>query len=460
MSRDWSRRNSQYAPVQLRLADAAGPGARRRADPRSPPGTAPLRRLASDADPGARRARRPRHGPLAPRLAIGDSSGVRVRLATSGLLVNLALGTACGGDLPISERIASTRVLALRSDVISPLFPETDPDLGPRCEALPFEQVRLTPWVVTPEGPLDLTDRDNFDPVWIACPLAPGRGLFGCIKEAFPLALADIPTCPPPALMGLGGGGLDALSETGGPCILPDDGTPDGVQEFTVPLAGNLLLGGDLEVTMISRSPGSPTTAECAEPFLADESDLPNDCLYAVQRIAVGPTERLLTLAGMFGVQLPPELGEVPDPEDIPDGDRNPRIQDFQVFLIHPDADDEDLGPQPRGAVIQASPGDTLKVVTNAPEGDLQQYLVPINGGAGGSETRDEAYDGSWFRTWGSLLANGSDDPMSMDDWTMERGAQDETETAPNGRATLYYVLRDGRLGVDWWWISVELPPE
>jgi hypothetical protein len=36
---------------------------------------------------------------------------------------------------------------------------------------------------------------------------------------------------------------------------------------------------------------------------------------------------------------------------------------------------------------------------------------------------------------------------------------QDETRRPPDGRATLYYVLRDGRLGVDWWWISVEVPP-
>ncbi len=383
-----------------------------------------------------------------------------MRAATrTAILTCLAFGTACGGDLPIAERIATTRVLAVRSDVIaSPLMPD-DPALAPRCEALPFETVCLTPWIVTPEGPLDLANTADFDPVWIACNLAPGRGLFGCIKEAFPLKLDDLPTCPEPSLGDLMGG-LDSLSTTGGPCILPRR-TSDAcaTQEFTVPLAGNLLIGGDVEVTMISRSPGSPTTAECAAPFLNDESELPDDCLYSVQRVSIGPIERLLALASMFGVELPPELGEPPDPEDIPDGDRNPRIQDFQVLLIHPDAEDEDLGPQPRGAVIQAAPGDTLKIITNAAEGDLQDYLVPINGGADGSETRTESYDGSWFRTWGTLLANGSDDPMSTDDWTMKRGSQDETETAPDDRATLYYVLRDGRLGVDWWWISVQVTP-
>jgi hypothetical protein len=47
---------------------------------------------------------------------------------------------------------------------------------------------------------------------------------------------------------------------------------------------------------------------------------------------------------------------------------------------------------------------------------------------------------------------------MSRNEWTLEIGQQDEDEAPPDGRATLFYVLRDGRNGVDWWWISVEVP--
>lgn len=368
----------------------------------------------------------------------------------------LALGTgliACGSELPSSERIISTRVLAIRSEVLTPLYPDPGPDLGVRCEALPFEGVRLTPWIVTPDGPLDLTGPD-FDPLYIACNLGPGQGLFGCLKGALPTTLADIPACPVPSLMDLGG----PLPESPSPCILPADASDDGAQDFIVPFASTLLIGGDLEVTMISRSPGSPATEMCAERLLTDDPDLPNDCLYAVTRVPVGPIERLLALAADFGVALPPELGPVPDPDKIPDGDRNPRILDFSVTRIR-DGEGEDLGPQPRGAVIQVELGDTLKIATNAPPTDLQEYLVPINGGAGGTTTQSEEYDGSWFRTWGTLLANGSDDALSNNEWRMEIGSQDELDAPPDGRATLFYVLRDGRVGIDWWWVSVELPP-
>lgn len=370
-------------------------------------------------------------------------------------VVNLAFGTgllaACGAELPIRERIIDTRVLAIRNEVIaSPIDPDPDLTLATRCEALPFEDVRLTPWIATPTGPLDLSGPD-FDPLWIACNLGPGQGLFGCLKAAVPTTLADIPECPPPSFMG-----LDFSADPPSPCIIPADDSDDGAQDFTVPFSSALLIGGDLEVTMISRSPGSPSTEECAAALLANDTDLPNECLYAVQRVPIGPIERLLLLAQQFGVTLPPELGEPPDPADIPDSDRNPRILDFAVTLVR-DGEGTDLGPQARGAVIQAQIGDTLKITTNAPEDDLQDFLIPINGGADGTEMRSEEFDGSWYRTWGTMLANGSDDAKSQNEWTMRIGPQDELEAPPDGRATLFYVLRDGRVGIDWWWISVEV---
>lgn len=376
------------------------------------------------------------------------------RAPGSALALALAFGAGCGGDLPIAERIASTRVLAVRSEVVAPLMPD-DPALGTRAEALPFEGVRLTPWIVTPTGPLDLTGPD-YDPVWISCNIGPGQGLFACLKAALPLELADIPTCPVPSFADLMA--MD-LPEPPSPCIVPADASDDGAQDLTVPLASALLIGGDLEITLISKSPGSPTTSECAKPLLDGDSELPNDCLYVVQRVSVGPIERLLALAADFGVMLPPELGEPPPPDEIPDADRNPRILDFTVTRITAAGEPIELGPLERGAVVQVELGDTLKISTNTPEADLQDFAVPINGGAGGTEVQTESLDGAWFRTWGTLLANGSDDLMSINEWTLSPGSQDELDTPPEDRATLFYVLRDSRLGVDWWWLSVEVTP-
>ena len=375
----------------------------------------------------------------------------------------MSLGTclalACAPDLPSSGRIAGTRILGFRTEVITPLFPDDPPDAGVRCQALPFEQVRVTPLMVTPTGPLDLAGPD-FDPIWIACSLGPAQGLFQCLRDALPLDLDALPTCPVPSFADLDPEAM-SLPEPPSPCRLPDDGSDDGAQDFVVPFTTNVLLGGALEVTMISQAPGSPDTRTCAEALLGKADDLPNTCIYAVSRVSIGPLEKLLSLAQMFGFMLPPELGMTPAPEDIPDGDRNPRIVSFRVSRVADDGTLTDLGEQPRGATVQVKAEETLQIDTETPEADLQSYTVAINDGGGdvGMETQKERLDGSWFRTFGTLLSGGSDDPKSYNQWTLEQGEDDEEELPPDGRATLYYVLRDSRLGIDWWWLNVEVVP-
>src|SRR5690606_28202554 len=118
-----------------------------------------------------------------------------------------------------------------------------------------------------------------------------------------------------------------------------------------------------LEITMISRGPGSPDTRICAEALLGKAADLPNSCIYGVTRVSVGPIEKLLALADTFGFALPPELREVPDPKDIPDGDRNPRIVSFKVTVLGPGEDDEvDHGELERGAEIEVKPGQVVHI--------------------------------------------------------------------------------------------------
>lgn len=392
------------------------------------------------------------------------SPAPRVR-AAARLSVGLSLGTcllvACAPDLPVSQRIATPRILALRSEVTAPLFPGDEPeDAGQRCEALPFEGVRVTPLMVTPEGVLDIAGPD-FDPIWLACQLGPAEGLFACLRAALPLELDALPECPVPSPADLDPEAME-LPEYPSPCRFPDDGSDDGRLDFVAPFATNLLIGGDLEITMISQAPGSPDTRTCAEALLAKAEDLPNACIYAVTRVSIGPIEKLLSFASMFGFMLPPELGEVPDPEDIPDGDRNPRITSFRVTVHDPDTDENtELGELERGATVQVKLGQIVRVDVETPAVDLQTYPVAINAGIGGtgSELQTERIDGSWYRTWGRLDSGGSDDRITFNEWAMERGNQDEDDSPPDGRAHLFYVLRDSRLGVDWWWLEVEVVP-
>jgi hypothetical protein len=110
-----------------------------------------------------------------------------------------------------------------------------------------------------------------------------------------------------------------------------------------------------------------------------------------------------------------------------------------------------------RGDTITVPAGASLEIVTEASEGDLQTYLIPKDNES--FEERDEKFFGTWFRTWGNLLSPVSDDPTSMNTWTMMRGEQDETDLPDGGVATMYYVLRDDRAGVDWWWFHVQVTP-
>ncbi|HGG56412.1 MAG TPA: hypothetical protein ENK31_01305 [Nannocystis exedens] len=371
--------------------------------------------------------------------------------------LGLSIAAGCGDPLPSSQQITSTRVLAMKSEVVGPLFPETDPDAAVRCQALPFETVRITPFIVDPAGPVDPL---TIEPLYIACNLNASQGLFACLKSAIPTDLASIPECPLPSFADLDPE-AEAPPEPPSPCILPADGSDDGLQDLTIPFATALIAGGDVEVTMFGHMEGGPTTRACADMLLSGDTELPNDCIFAVQRVSVGPIEALLLLASMFGVELPPELvGELPAPEDVPDSDRNPRIESFSASILRPDGSLEELGELNPGDTITAALGDVIQFTTVAPEADLQTYPVQVNNGES-TEDKTEAYDAHWFVSWGELLSGTSDDPTSVNEWSLTpRLDQEEPERPEGDVGTLFYVVRDGRQGVDWWWLRLVLSPE
>jgi len=389
--------------------------------------------------------------------APGDGRRGRGRARLVGLAaLALSLTVGCADPLPSSQRVTETRVLAIKTEVIVPLFPEMDPDAAVRCQALPFEQIRLTPFVVDTQGPVDPL---TLDPIYVACNLQASQGLFSCLRSAIPTDFAAIPECPVPSL------DLDpeaeAPPEPPSPCVLPADGTDDGIQDMTLPFATALLAGGDIEVSMFGHMEGGPTTLECADILLSGDAQLPNDCVFAVQRVSVGPIEALLLLLASFGIELPVELvGELPAPEDVPDADRNIRIESFSATILKPDGTLEELGELAPGDTITAAAGDVLQLTTVAPNTELQTYPVPVNNGES-SEDRDETFDGRWFVSWGSLLSGSSNDSMSYNEWELiPREDQEEPMRPDDDAGTLFYVVRDGRQGVDWWWLRLALTPE
>lgn len=346
-------------------------------------------------------------------------------------------------DLPDRQLVIEHRVVAAQVEVTVPLDP--DELLVPsRNQVLPLETARITPFVVTPEGAVDPSE---LDPMWIACELLPGGGPFACLQAAMPLAPEDLPECITVTVEDLAAGPPEVPS----PCLL----SRDGVAELAVPPSQGVLAGADYELVLVGSTPQGTSTQQCATELLAAEANTPDDCVYGVQLVSVGPKALLFSLAEQFGV----DLGdiEVPSPEDIDDPDRNPRITSFQVSVVD-DNGDELVPPRDvaMGEQITARRGDILRIDTTSPAADLQPFRIPINNGDS-FEQREEAFVGDWFRTWGEQLSPASADPTSFNEWTLRAGGQDESDLPPGGLAHMFYVVRDTRGGVAWWWFSVEV---
>lgn len=359
---------------------------------------------------------------------------VRVHIPLLGTVFSLgAIG--CAQDLPIAERIASVRPLAIRTTVVEDPVP--DPA---RTETLPLETIIIEPWLVDTEAPLSVDEIAAMEPVWLACTLQSTEGVGSCLANALPLVPDDVPLCPTNP--------VSVTSNPPSPCRIETDAPAQ--PRYTIPFDTGFMVGGDLEITMVAHAPDLGDTEECLAALLGEQG-FSEACIIAAQRVSIGPDQTLLALASDFGIDLPIDAPPAADP------DTHPRIQTFTAEIFE---NGESTGAPialERGQTLSVKRDQILNLETTALESDLQTYPIP-NGD--GYEDYTEDFDGQWFVTWGELLSPSSDDPVSTNDWTLSKGEQDETELPPANAATLYYVLRDGRQGVDWWWFYLQFDAE
>ncbi len=372
------------------------------------------------------------------------------------LILGLALsGLGCAMDLPVAERIINERPLAMRIEVL-PASTEGNPVAA---EGVPFDRIRAVPFIVDDQDVLSAERIEaEMEPLWLACPLQPLAGVFSCLTGELPLTLDQIEVCPTinPLELAMTG----ELPELPIPCRVETD-TP-AAPELQVPFDFNFFLGGDLELTMIAHRPGAASTERCAELLLGQEP-FGTDCITLVQRASIGPDIDLYNLASLAGLDDLSEFGPMP-PEQDPD--THPRIQGVRVVVVDGEVTRDELQSSftdnepitvERGDTVMASVGQTIVIETTTPEEDLQTYSIPSNDDD--FVEREEFLAGDWYRTWGTLLGNDSDDPTSYNTWAMIPGEQDDIESdlPPDGRATLFFVQRDDRQGVDWWWFHVQV---
>ena len=373
----------------------------------------------------------------------------RLRYTAAALAMTSAT-VACGMDLPLEERIAGVRPLAVRVEIADPGLADGDPM---RTEGLPFDAVRVYPFIADVEGPFDQNRVEaELQPRLLACNLAPIEGLGSCLANAAPLDPADVPQCPPidPSTVDPTSGELPTFPS---PCEITTGTVAQ--PEFTIPFDPTYLFGGDIEVTMVAHLPERADTDRCFEQLLDGGTNADPACLYVTARVPVGPDSVLVDLASQLGLPEIDGIGDLPDP--LPDPDAHPRIQSFVVREIDEAGNEVAVFQVERGGAITVAAGHQLNIETQAPQDDLQTFPIPTEDGF---VDEQESYTGLWYTTWGSLLSPSSDDPLSLNSWTLERGSQDDEGDIPPGeRATLFYVLRDGRNGVDWWWFHADVTP-
>ncbi len=359
----------------------------------------------------------------------------------------MGVGSACGPPLPEFSLIEYARPLAMRIDGV-----ESPGDGGPtHAEGFPFDTMRMTPFLVDPHGPLSpQTIAAEVEPRWYACNLGPGQGIGSCLLGELPMDPADVPDCPVPDLSDLD---LDSgeLPEAVSPCRIVM-GAPEA-PEYTIPFDFNFLIGGDVEITMMGGTPGQ-NPSRCETGYFQRRNDTPESCIFVTQRISVGPDTELQRFAQDFGL----DISDTMLPEEPEETDRNVDIVGARVTIMDENGDEIGERSVAEGERITAPLGAELEVTITFPAEQLQTYLVPIDTDEGVREydVREEKATGSWFRTWGQLAGEGTQNAVAVNRWRLE-GDSDQGEEPEDARARLFYVVRDDRIGVDWFWFEVEV---
>ena len=208
--------------------------------------------------------------------------------------VAIVAGTALGGCLPEGAppwQVDHPIVAAIRVDIeergpYGPVSPRPDRRVA---AAMPGDKIRISPFLVGPDGPLDL---EAAAPAWFYCQAT------RCFDEvAQPEALRDCATEPlgPETACRIGTGASATLQ-------LGD-------------LTSLALFGDPPAVYMVSGTPGGASTQRCVDRLrdLADTTETLTDCLLIIEPL---PIWSVLAAAGGRRLPRPPgRAAAVDDPD-------------------------------------------------------------------------------------------------------------------------------------------------
>lgn len=288
--------------------------------------------------------------------------------------------------------------------------------------AMPGDKIRLTPFLIGPDGPLDL---EEVAPTWYYCQAS---RCFGDVAQPEPLRSCETEPLGPASTCRIATGATATLQ--------------------LGELSSLNLFGDPPAVYMISGTPGGASTQRCVDRLRSIDTvtETLQDCILIIEPLPIGPFWRLLLLAAFLELPDAIPLSSVSVEVQAAQPSLFPAVRPFEVTVTALDGRAREQVAADGDTVIVA-PGDRVKIYAPVDALDAQLYYQTLLGGDGLPVM--QAQFETLVSTW--LLTDATEEPVP--------GIQEVTWQVPedaSGAIHGYYLLSDTR-SIVWAWLRFEV---
>ena len=314
-------------------------------------------------------------------------------------------------DHPI---VASVRVDVAAPGPYAPSSPRPERQVA---EVMPGDAIRVTPFLIGPDGPLDA---EALAPAWFYCRAT--RCFADLTAQERPRACA---------------------TEDLGPASTCRLGTGAAAQLQLGEMTSFFDLFRDPpSIFMISGTPEGPSTAQCLDRLrrLNDEGLTLAQCLLIVQPLSLGPLWRMMLLAGVLGLPDAPSLEQIPPGALTAEPSLFPGVRPFELTIVGVDGEPRARVAAP-GETVRVAPGEQVEMIAPLDPQDAQLYFTALlSNGVPVLQAQFEVLTSSWLFT----------DRITGYQWTPQEFRWEVPEDA-SGAIHAYFLLSDQRSIVSAW---------
>lgn len=315
----------------------------------------------------------------------------------------------------------------MRFDVVTrgpyaPASPRADRTVA---SVMPGDLIEATPFVVGPDGPVDL---EAVKPAWFYCRAT--------------RCFTDTIAAEPPR---------DCAVEAVGPAETCRIGEAARARLQLGEQTSFLDLFDDPPALyMIAGTPDGPSTDECLARLgrINDVGETLQPCLLIIKPLPLGPLWRLMLVAAVTGLADAVPLDFIPDAAIAADPSLYPAVLPFELTITGVDGETREQIAGPGDTVVVA-PEEQVRIVAPVDPFDAQVYYDALLSAEGVPllQPQIETFSSTWLFTTAVSFAYDGTVPQTID-WAVPEGA--------SGAIHGYYLLGDGRTTV-WAWLRFEV---